>query len=179
MSTFLRLSKLSTRLSTRLPLTLTAPLRSSPVFLSCRLISTSKFLRKDNDSKDDKDKKDALKEKDAKDAKDSKDVKDVKEASEIVEEKEATPEEQFDAEIDEISDILAGTTTSTTPSKPGKSRRREKKETGLATIPPTEINKVEVPAEYPQLLSIPMTKRPLFPGFFKTLYVSPPMLLVI
>ncbi|KAJ3162710.1 ATP-dependent Lon protease pim1 [Geranomyces michiganensis] len=43
----------------------------------------------------------------------------------------------------------------------------------------TEINAnalatVTVPKEYPQLLAVPLNRRPLFPGFYKSLYVSDP-----
>ncbi|KAJ3171832.1 ATP-dependent Lon protease pim1 [Geranomyces variabilis] len=43
----------------------------------------------------------------------------------------------------------------------------------------TEINAnalatVTVPKEYPQLLAIPLNRRPLFPGFYKSLYITDP-----
>ncbi|KAI8912162.1 lon protease like, mitochondrial [Powellomyces hirtus] len=43
----------------------------------------------------------------------------------------------------------------------------------------TEINAnalatVTVPKEYPQLLAIPLNRRPLFPGFYKSLYIKDP-----
>ncbi|KAJ3009350.1 UNVERIFIED_CONTAM: ATP-dependent Lon protease pim1 [Siphonaria sp. JEL0065] len=34
------------------------------------------------------------------------------------------------------------------------------------------IQKVSVPKEYPQTLAIPLTRRPLFPGFYKSLYIK-------
>ncbi|KAI9324867.1 Lon protease C-terminal proteolytic domain-containing protein, partial [Obelidium mucronatum] len=36
------------------------------------------------------------------------------------------------------------------------------------------IQKVSVPKEYPQTLAIPLTRRPLFPGFYKSLYIKDP-----
>ncbi|KAJ8329543.1 ATP-dependent Lon protease pim1 [Batrachochytrium dendrobatidis] len=36
------------------------------------------------------------------------------------------------------------------------------------------IEKIVVPDEYPQLLAIPLTRRPLFPGFYKSLYIKEP-----
>ncbi|KAI9099869.1 Lon protease C-terminal proteolytic domain-containing protein [Phlyctochytrium arcticum] len=43
----------------------------------------------------------------------------------------------------------------------------------------TEINTsaletISVPKEYPQLLAIPLNRRPLFPGFYKSLYIKDP-----
>ena len=34
--------------------------------------------------------------------------------------------------------------------------------------------KIEVPKEYPQVMALPLTRRPLFPGFYKTLFVKDP-----
>ncbi|KAJ3202865.1 ATP-dependent Lon protease pim1, partial [Dinochytrium kinnereticum] len=46
------------------------------------------------------------------------------------------------------------------------------------TTPPTNtttaLEKISVPKEYPQLLAIPLTRRPLFPGFYKSLYIKDP-----
>ncbi|KAJ3341308.1 ATP-dependent Lon protease pim1 [Gonapodya sp. JEL0774] len=36
------------------------------------------------------------------------------------------------------------------------------------------IEKPPIPKEYPQLLAIPLTRRPLFPGFYKTVYIKDP-----
>ncbi|KAI8618272.1 Lon protease C-terminal proteolytic domain-containing protein [Chytriomyces sp. MP71] len=36
------------------------------------------------------------------------------------------------------------------------------------------VQKVSVPKEYPQTLAIPLTRRPLFPGFYKSLYIKDP-----
>ncbi|KAH6589679.1 hypothetical protein BASA61_005559 [Batrachochytrium salamandrivorans] len=38
----------------------------------------------------------------------------------------------------------------------------------------TAIEKITVPDIYPQLLAIPLTRRPLFPGFYKSLYIKEP-----
>ncbi|KAJ3382041.1 ATP-dependent Lon protease pim1 [Entophlyctis sp. JEL0112] len=38
----------------------------------------------------------------------------------------------------------------------------------------SSVQKVSVPAEYPQTLVIPLTRRPLFPGFYKSLYIKDP-----
>eukprot|EP00833_Pecoramyces_ruminatium_P017306 jgi/Orpsp1_1/1191338/evm.model.d7180000085027.1 len=34
--------------------------------------------------------------------------------------------------------------------------------------------KIEVPKDYPQVMALPLTRRPLFPGFYKTLFVKDP-----
>ena len=34
--------------------------------------------------------------------------------------------------------------------------------------------KLPIPKDYPQLLAIPLTRRPLFPGFYKTVYIKDP-----
>ncbi|KAJ3299653.1 ATP-dependent Lon protease pim1 [Borealophlyctis nickersoniae] len=39
---------------------------------------------------------------------------------------------------------------------------------------PTSLEKIHVPTEYPQLLAIPLNRRPLFPGFYKSLYIKDP-----
>ncbi|KAJ3310090.1 ATP-dependent Lon protease pim1 [Blyttiomyces sp. JEL0837] len=36
------------------------------------------------------------------------------------------------------------------------------------------LEKITVPKDYPQLLAIPLTRRPLFPGFYKSLYIKDP-----
>ncbi|ORY53813.1 ATP-dependent protease La [Rhizoclosmatium globosum] len=38
----------------------------------------------------------------------------------------------------------------------------------------SSVQKVSVPKEYPQTLAIPLTRRPLFPGFYKSLYIKDP-----
>ncbi|KAJ3101497.1 ATP-dependent Lon protease pim1 [Phlyctochytrium planicorne] len=38
----------------------------------------------------------------------------------------------------------------------------------------TSLEKVTVPKLYPQLLAVPLTRRPLFPGFYKSLYIKDP-----
>ncbi|KAI9360479.1 Lon protease C-terminal proteolytic domain-containing protein [Zopfochytrium polystomum] len=39
------------------------------------------------------------------------------------------------------------------------------------------LQKIDVPKEYPQLLAIPLTRRPLFPGFYKSLYIKDPQVI--
>ncbi|KAI8840657.1 Lon protease C-terminal proteolytic domain-containing protein [Chytriomyces cf. hyalinus JEL632] len=39
------------------------------------------------------------------------------------------------------------------------------------------VQKVSVPKEYPQTLAIPLTRRPLFPGFYKSLYIKDPQVI--
>ncbi|KAJ3119530.1 ATP-dependent Lon protease pim1 [Physocladia obscura] len=41
----------------------------------------------------------------------------------------------------------------------------------------TGVQKVSVPKEYPQTLVIPLTRRPLFPGFYKSLYIKDPQVI--
>ncbi|KAL2918165.1 Beige protein-like 1 [Polyrhizophydium stewartii] len=36
------------------------------------------------------------------------------------------------------------------------------------------VDRITVPEVYPQLLAIPLTRRPLFPGFYKSLYIKDP-----
>jgi hypothetical protein len=36
----------------------------------------------------------------------------------------------------------------------------------------TNVQKIHIPKKYPQILPIPLTRRPLFPGFFKSLYIT-------
>lgn len=38
-------------------------------------------------------------------------------------------------------------------------------------------DKVPIPKDYPQLLAIPLTRRPLFPGFYKTVYIKDPQVI--
>ncbi|KAJ3042937.1 ATP-dependent Lon protease pim1 [Rhizophlyctis rosea] len=39
---------------------------------------------------------------------------------------------------------------------------------------PNALERVQIPDEYPQLLAIPLNRRPLFPGFYKSLYIKDP-----
>jgi len=41
-------------------------------------------------------------------------------------------------------------------------------------MPNNPQEKIEVPKEYPQVMALPLTRRPLFPGFYKTLFVKDP-----
>ncbi|KAJ3088440.1 ATP-dependent Lon protease pim1 [Quaeritorhiza haematococci] len=41
----------------------------------------------------------------------------------------------------------------------------------------TSIERITVPKEYPQLLAVPLTRRPLFPGFYKSLYIKDPQVI--
>ncbi|OUM64231.1 hypothetical protein PIROE2DRAFT_42776 [Piromyces sp. E2] len=41
-------------------------------------------------------------------------------------------------------------------------------------MPSSPQEKIEVPKEYPQVMALPLTRRPLFPGFYKTLFVKDP-----
>ncbi|ORX56477.1 ATP-dependent protease La [Piromyces finnis] len=41
-------------------------------------------------------------------------------------------------------------------------------------LPNNPQEKIEVPKEYPQVMALPLTRRPLFPGFYKTLFVKDP-----
>jgi len=43
-----------------------------------------------------------------------------------------------------------------------------------AKMPNSPPEKIEVPKEYPQVMALPLTRRPLFPGFYKTLFVKDP-----
>ncbi|RKO90710.1 P-loop containing nucleoside triphosphate hydrolase protein, partial [Blyttiomyces helicus] len=38
----------------------------------------------------------------------------------------------------------------------------------------SDLEKVSVPTQYPQLLAVPLSRRPLFPGFYKSLYITDP-----
>ncbi|KAI9028617.1 Lon protease C-terminal proteolytic domain-containing protein [Hyaloraphidium curvatum] len=44
---------------------------------------------------------------------------------------------------------------------------------GSSNVP----DKVQIPKDYPQLLAIPLTRRPLFPGFYKTVYIKDPQVI--
>ena len=41
----------------------------------------------------------------------------------------------------------------------------------------SELDTITVPPQYPQLIPVPLTKRPLFPGFYKSMYVKDPNLI--
>ncbi|TPX31721.1 hypothetical protein SmJEL517_g04996 [Synchytrium microbalum] len=61
----------------------------------------------------------------------------------------------------------------------GKGRRKgnapEKSEKTSDASPVTHaLERVQIPPLYPQLLAIPLTRRPLFPGFYKSLYIKDP-----
>lgn len=43
-----------------------------------------------------------------------------------------------------------------------------------APPPPTSISKRSVPDIYPQVLALPITRRPLFPGFYKAVVIRNP-----
>jgi len=45
-------------------------------------------------------------------------------------------------------------------------------DTKMPNSPPQE--KIDVPKDYPQVMALPLTRRPLFPGFYKTLFVKDP-----
>lgn len=40
-----------------------------------------------------------------------------------------------------------------------------------------ELDTVNVPSQYPQVIPVPLSKRPLFPGFYKSMYVKDPNLI--
>lgn len=40
-----------------------------------------------------------------------------------------------------------------------------------------ELDTINVPAQYPQVIPVPLSKRPLFPGFYKSMYVKDPNLI--
>lgn len=44
---------------------------------------------------------------------------------------------------------------------------------GSSNVP----DKIPIPKDYPQLLAIPLTRRPLFPGFYKTVYIKDPQVI--
>ncbi|KXS21509.1 ATP-dependent protease La [Gonapodya prolifera JEL478] len=46
--------------------------------------------------------------------------------------------------------------------------------TPATTETSSSLEKPPVPKDYPQLLAIPLTRRPLFPGFYKTVYIKDP-----
>ncbi|KAJ1563597.1 ATP-dependent Lon protease pim1, partial [Cladochytrium tenue] len=42
---------------------------------------------------------------------------------------------------------------------------------------PKSLQRIAIPKEYPQLLAIPLTRRPLFPGFYKSLHIRDPQVI--
>ena len=40
-----------------------------------------------------------------------------------------------------------------------------------------ELDTISIPTQYPQVIPVPLTKRPLFPGFYKSMYVKDPNLI--
>lgn len=92
------------------------------------------------------------------------------------------PDDIYEAEIETISDILNGTAETFTGEAASGSSANVKNQKGgnyslkggsLTTLDANKnsVEKIAIPKEYPQLLAIPLSKRPLFPGFYKTLYV--------
>lgn len=43
-----------------------------------------------------------------------------------------------------------------------------------STLKGTELQRITIPKVYQQLIAIPLTRRPLFPGFYKSLYIRDP-----
>ena len=39
------------------------------------------------------------------------------------------------------------------------------------------VEKIVIPVEFPQLIAIPLTKRPLFPGFYRSIHVKDPVMI--
>jgi Lon-like ATP-dependent protease len=40
-----------------------------------------------------------------------------------------------------------------------------------------ELDTINVPSQYPQVIPVPLSKRPLFPGFYKSMHVTDPNLI--
>jgi Lon-like ATP-dependent protease len=80
----------------------------------------------------------------------------------------------------------------TLPSSPGQKRGSRRANGGRQKPPPVTpssvvaklgdedsgsnntVERVTIPEEFPQLVPIPLNKRPLFPGFYKSLYIKDP-----
>ena len=40
-----------------------------------------------------------------------------------------------------------------------------------------KMDRIKIPEQYPQLLAVPLTRRPLFPGFYKSLHIKDPQVI--
>lgn len=108
---------------------------------------------------------------------DSKDAKSTSNA--------AVNSNSIDAKIDSSSSSpssSSSSTSSTPPSTPGSNNNNSNNSGGSSKNTSTgrELTKPTIPDIYPQVLALPITRRPLFPGFYKAVTItSPPVIAAI
>ncbi|KAJ3154362.1 ATP-dependent Lon protease pim1 [Geranomyces variabilis] len=141
--------------------------------LNARTFSSAPPLMKDRDKS----------ESDEKEGGDTKEDPSKKPARKRREKKDTPAKEKSDSKVDETAKTASsGAESAAAPPADGGEDGGSLAAKIISANPDgssTEINAnalatVTVPKEYPQLLAIPLNRRPLFPGFYKSLYITDP-----
>lgn len=149
--------------------------------IAARSLHSTRRLGKDNkkwlnhadeegEAKDDKDK-------DKKEVESKSDKEDEAESSKSASERALKEKEST------VSAESAGTGASASASASAASSNPSSSDSSSSSPPPKtgkEIAKPSIPETYPQVLALPITRRPLFPGFYKAVTItSPPVIKAI
>jgi len=147
-----------------------------PSLSTTAITGTSKFSTSPSRRKDSKDPKDPVAEETTEENAQRKTdkVKEVSGSEEVADTKNKSPDSASQSGNGASGSAIDGRASSGAAGSAGDSGGGESGRKGRKPAVEKALSKAHVPDVYPQVMAIPITKRPLFPGFYKAITVRDP-----